>query len=93
MKGIKRVIKLESNALGGLGAKTIYKSGKKSKKTTLLLRPGEKTVRKLAKSNKIFIDTYLGRHKKSNCKKRNGWIADMGSNVVKANIKAVKKLY
>ena len=37
------------------------------------------------------IREYLDRHERSNEKKKNGWVKDMGDNVYKANRKAMKK--
>lgn len=88
---VRRVIRLETDATGVV-AKTIFKSERKKKKGTLLIRPAEKVVRRMAKSSHCGLTRYLDRHTKSNKKNKDGWMWDIVPNVGKSNVKAVKAL-
>jgi len=77
-----------SNDLGGK-PKTIYgkeqkKKRKKRKKQNKYLSPVEKVVRKVAKRQDKATHTYVERHKRSNRKKKNGWIKDLVKNTTKS---------
>jgi hypothetical protein len=84
---------LKHNEFGKLEAVTLYDNKRKVKKELKGLGPIQKILRRTAKSERNFIDTYLERHDKSRKKKRSGWLRDMPINVIKAQRKAVKKLY
>jgi len=56
-----------------------------------LLRPLERLVRQTAESRKVAADEYLDRHNRSNERKRNGWLRDLGRNVYKSMRAARKK--
>ena len=62
------------------------------KKSTRLMRPIEKVARSLADASNAATSTYLKRHKKSNRKRRDGWVRDTPSNVFEAGRKALKKI-
>jgi len=52
----------------------------------------EKFVRRVGKAQSTAADEYLDRHQRSNNKKKNGWIKDLGKNVVKSQRKGLKKV-
>ena len=54
------------------------------KKQAKALKPLERLVRKLVKSELAAAKTYLERHELSNQKKTNGWVKDLGKNLKKA---------
>ncbi len=60
------------------------------KKQSKALKPLERFVRKLVKSELAAAKTYIERHEQSNQKKSNGWVKDIGKNLKKA-AKAAEK--
>ncbi|WP_414588376.1 hypothetical protein [Scytonema sp. PCC 10023] len=89
--GLKRAVVLRSDDSYGGYADTIFgedkkrrKRRKKRKKQSKFLSPWEKTVRRAAKDQVKASETYLGRHERSNKKKKNGWIRDLNKNVSKS---------
>lgn len=78
----------DTNHVGGK-PKTIYgkeqkKKRKKRKKQNKYLSPLEKLVRDVAKRQDKATRTYFERHKRSNRKKKNGWIKDLVKNTTKS---------
>ncbi len=73
--------------LHGKSAKS--KKRKKRKKQSKYLSPYEKYVRKVAKRQEEATHTYVERHKRSNRKKKNGWLKDFAKNYSKS----VSKLF
>ncbi|SMF97323.1 hypothetical protein SAMN02949497_0539 [Methylomagnum ishizawai] len=59
------------------------------KKQAKALRPLERVVRKLVKSELAAAKVYLERHDRSNQRKSNGWLKDLGKNLGKA-VKSAK---
>ena len=70
-----------------------YRKKKKKKKSTLGFRETERMVRRFAKAQQAFLDSYLSRHDKSSRKKRDGWFVDSPKNVFRATQKGLKKLF
>ncbi len=60
------------------------------KKQSKALRPLERFVRKLVRSELAAGEAYIERHRLSNRRKTNGWVKDMGKNLKKA-ARAAKK--
>lgn len=69
---------------GGLRPVTLYEPPGKKKKGTRGLRGIERFVRRMAESQQAGVAKYLERHERSNQKKKDGWLRDMGNNVFKA---------
>jgi hypothetical protein len=57
------------------------------KKQNKTLRPVEKRLRKVLRRQLQTLDFYLTLHDRSNRKKKNGWLRDLGSNMAKARRK------
>ena len=91
-KSVRRVTVLQQDASGAMTAVTLFKRGRKKKKGTRLLRPAEDTVRMCAEIGDRATGTYLRRHKKSNRKRRDGWVRDTPANLVDAGRKALKEV-
>jgi hypothetical protein len=89
---VRRVTVLERDGSGGLSAVTLYRKKKAKKKGTRLLRPLARSVRRSWNAQRALADTYLSRHDKSNRKKKDGWVRDLGLNLTRANRKGVRKL-
>jgi hypothetical protein len=90
---IRRIVKLERDERGHLGPVEIYRrdSGGK-RKGTRLMRPLDRAVRRLARAQEEAATVYLERHDKSNTKKRDGWLRDLGNNVYRASRRGQKEL-
>lgn len=95
-KGVRRIILLERNDSGDLIAQTLWQSKekkkKKRKKGTRGLREIERAVRSAGKAQQMFNDTLMKQHRRSNRKRKDGWLRDIGTNVYKASRKGWKKV-
>jgi len=91
-KSVRKVVKLQHDEDGSLVPTVIYKGGSTKRKVSSGLRPLEKGIRKLVRSQATLADTYLRRHNRSNEKSKDGWMKDFVSNVAKAGRKGRKSL-
>ncbi|MGO9432636.1 DUF6312 domain-containing protein [Rhodoblastus sp.] len=78
---------------GGSGVVVIHR-GKRSrkKKQSWELRPFERVSRRFADANLASAKSYAKQHRKSNRKKRDGWLRDMPDNMMRAGSKGLKEL-
>lgn len=81
-------------ALSGSGAGGAYVLKHKKKRKKLSKGTGifEKLTRRLAKANIRGGDEYLYRHRRSNRKRRDGWLRDLSENLMRGNRKGRKSL-
>lgn len=71
----------------------VFKKGKKRKnKTSRGTKCLERGVRRLSSADGTFFAHYLKRHRRSNSKRRDGWLRDVDRNLLRADNKARKKL-
>lgn len=93
IKGIKRIIIPASlQPGGGTGeAITIKAKGKKRRKQSKALKFQEKIARRTMRSGASIFDGYLKRHKRSNRKKKDGWMKDLNKNLFNSARKGRKK--
>lgn len=73
-------------------AHVAYEKKRKKKKQNRALRPMEKLIRNLARAQITGGQSYLARHKRSNARKKNGWIRDAGKNMRRSQRSAMKVL-
>jgi aspartyl/asparaginyl beta-hydroxylase (cupin superfamily) len=73
-------------------SKVIYKSKKKKAKLSRWLKPMERWQRRSLEAQQAYNGELLARHKKSNRKRRNGFLRDGMLNMSYAQRKAMKKL-
>jgi len=95
VKPPKRVTVLSRGADGNLSVKSeIAPEGatKKRKKGTKAFGLVERIVRTSADVGVAAGESYMARHKKSNRKKKDGWIKDAPVNVVRSGMKGLKKV-
>lgn len=93
VKPPKRVTVLTRDANGALSVKGETTSvPRKKKKGTKGFGLVEKIVRTGVQVGASAGNSYLGRHKRSNKKKKDGWIRDAPVNVVRSGLKGMKKL-
>jgi hypothetical protein len=91
-KTVRRVVKLQRDDDGALVPTLIDKGGAKKRKVSSGLKPLERGVRKIARAHVRFADSYLGKHERSNRKRKDGFLKDFVSNVTNAGTKARKTL-
>ena len=82
----------ESDGGGQLRPRTVYKGRRKRKRQTAGLKPLERIVRIGADAGDAFSGTYRKRHRRSNTKRKDGWLRDSAANLAKAGDRARKKL-
>jgi hypothetical protein len=82
IKGIKRIIIPASAQPNGGTGETIQLKAKsrKRKKQSKGLKFLEKLTRSGGRSSSSVFDRYLKRHKRSNRKKKDGWLKDLSKN-------------
>ena len=81
-------------SLDGNQSSTVYKKKKKKKrKVSKWLKPAEKMQRRRTNAIKAFGKELSYRHKRSNRKRRNGFMRDGGLNMARASRKGMKKLF
>lgn len=76
--------------LGETGPVTIYER-KEKKKLSRANKPVEARTRRFVKGSITAMQEYLDAHKKSNTKKKDGWMRDYTWNVTKATRKGLKR--
>lgn len=91
-KSVRRVTILRTDGHGSVQAETLYKKRRKKKKGTRAFKPIERLARNLASANDRVASTYFRRYKKSNRKRRDGWIRDLPQNAMRSGSKGLKKL-
>ena len=87
---VKSIIQLQPSNSDEVFIKTLYK--KKKKKSTFLIHPIEKAVKRIVKTHKNTLKFYLKRHSKSNKKKKDGWLIDLAPNIGASNLNAAKSV-
>jgi len=73
------------------GTSTLYRKKRKNR-VSRGLRPMERVVRHQLEAGDAFASDLLRRHRRSRRKRRNGWIRDAATNVMKAQQKGWKRL-
>ena len=80
-----RITVIRRDETGRLIARERYEGeGGKRKKQSKLLRPVERTLRNAIRFESRLLNDYLGRHNRSNAKKRDGWIKALPKNLFRA---------
>jgi hypothetical protein len=93
-KAVRRITILKTPSKltlgGGLGRIEVKRKRKRKKQSKGLTRVLERMARNSTKSNAKTADAYLDRHRRSNKKKRDGWLRDLGYNILRARRKGGK---
>jgi hypothetical protein len=87
---LRSMVILHEDSSGVVQREMVFKQ--KRRRGSKRLRPLEKTMRRMATAQGTAADDYLMRHKKSNAKKKNGWIKDINKNVMRSSRKGMRKL-
>ena len=88
---VRRVTLIERTA-DGVTATTLYKQKNKKRRVSRWARPLERSQRKALRAADAYVGELLGRHERSNDKRRDGWMKDGPKNHLRAIRKAYKKL-
>jgi len=88
---IKRVTVLRRDDHGRIVSRDSYEGERKRKRSSRRMRPFERGIRELVEFQVRVLDGYLGRHNRSNEKRRDGWLSDMPTNVMRSVKKAKPK--
>lgn len=91
-KSVRRITVLQRDQTGAVNPVVVFKRRRGKKKSRRLVRPFERATRSLVEAGDAATGSYLKGHKKANRKRRDGWVRDVPSNVVKASRKAVKEI-
>jgi len=87
------VVRLERDQAGKLTPVVLHETKtKKSKKSKGALGVVDRAIRRVAKAEAAFANSYLDRHEQSNQDERDGWIKDLPVNVLRAQRKGMKQL-
>jgi hypothetical protein len=89
---VRRITIFDRDSAGSLRPVVIYNRRRNKKKQTKGLKPIERIVRAVADANDAIAGTYVKRHKRSNRKRKDGWLRDVLVNVSKAGDKGRKEL-
>ncbi|HWM17405.1 MAG TPA: hypothetical protein VNP97_12545 [Microbacterium sp.] len=87
---IASVFKLEQRANGTV-TKTVL-SAPKRRRVSKRARKFDKAMRRVARAQQAASSEFLSRHDRSNQKKKNGGLRNLGKNVRKAQRKGLKQL-
>ena len=87
---VETITILRAQPEGGYEIQRLKEEGKRKKQSKSLART-EKSVRKLVKIQRRMADIYLARHDRSNRRKRDGWVKDLGKNLGNAFRKGSRK--
>lgn len=91
-RAVKRITILDVS--GGRSEVLVGKKGKrkKSKRQTRLFKPAERLTRRVSKGGERAVEKYTKEHRRSNRKRRDGWIRDFPVNVARAQAKGWNQL-
>ena len=83
---------IRKDSEGGTSRTVLYRSKRRKRKQTTGIRSLERLARRAAEAEDVFSSEYLDRHRRSNRKKRDGWLRDLNRNLYRAAEKGSKKL-
>ena len=88
---IRRVIAFSRDSTGQVTKAVLYKRKRGKKRQSRELKPIETFVRRAADGAARCAQSYVDRHRESNEKRRDGWVRDLNSNVMRAARKGAKR--
>jgi len=90
---VRRIVKLEPGP-GGYVPTVLYDrgAGSERKGTSRLFRPMERLLRQVSEAQSTAALDYLERHRRSSEKQKNGWLHDLGRNLLKAQQRGGRRL-
>ena len=87
---LRSVHVLQVDADGKIQREKLYE--RRRRRGSKRLRPFEKAMRRMSRAQGTMADDYLSRHERSNRRKKNGWMKDLGKNVSRSSRKGLRKL-
>jgi hypothetical protein len=87
---VRSVHVLHVDADGTIQREKLYE--RRRRRGSKRLRPFEKAVRRMSRAQGTMADDYLSRHERSNRRKKNGWMKDLGKNVSRSSRKGLRKM-
>ena len=82
---VRRVVEVTRTPTGEIVPVVLYERERTGgKKGSALLKPADRLVRRLVEAQQASAAEYLERHTRSNEKRRDGWVSDLGVNVTRA---------
>ena len=91
-KSIRRISVLQRDPAGNIVPVVLYQRSRSKKKGTRGFSIFERATRRVMKAQRSAADSYLSRHDQSNKKRRDGWLRDLPTNVVRAGENVRKEL-
>jgi hypothetical protein len=88
---VKSVMKVQRDEDGTV-TRVVLSKKKKKRRVSKRWRKMDKALRKLNRAQQTSASEYLKRHERSNRKKKNGAIKDLGKNLSRSQRKGRKKL-
>jgi hypothetical protein len=89
---VRRITVLEPDGSGGYRAVTVFERDAKKRKGRRIFKPLERAARYAAEAQSRSAGEYLDRHARSNTRRRDGWLRDLGNNLFRASRKGAKAI-
>lgn len=89
---VRRITVLRKDPSGSTVPVVVYKKAAKKKKGSRPFKFVERATRRAMEAQQKTADRYLARHRKSNRKKKDGWIRDFVVNTARAQNRGLKAL-
>ncbi len=90
---VRKVTIVERNDRGEARPVIVYKKrGGRERRVSSRNRPLDDFLWNMAQAQRTFADSYIGRHRRSNRKERDGAVRDFFENVTVAFFKGLKRL-
>ena len=91
-KSIRRITVLERDESGRVTPNVLYERSGKKQRQSPMLKPVETFVRRAAEAGASGAERYVVRHRRSNRKRRNGWLRDVNVNLFRALRRGAKDM-
>jgi hypothetical protein len=89
---IRKITVLQKDSRGQVEPVVVFTRRARRKKVTPIFKPLETAVRRLSDAQARTAESYLARHRRSNRKRKDGWMVDLPSNAIRAGRKGAKAL-
>jgi hypothetical protein len=91
--GVRKIIVLERDGAGKTQPTVLYEKDRtKKKRQTQMIKPVESIVRRVADATAAGAERYAVKHRKSNRKRRDGWMRDATGNAFRAARLGAKRM-
>jgi hypothetical protein len=90
-KKVRRITVLERDNTGALSSVVVFERRRKNKKGSRALRPLQRLAKMTVDAGDAYASDLRKRHKKSNRKRRDGWLRDLPVNWTRAGRKGLRE--